>query len=175
MNRSSNPDLFRSARVACLLAVLLAGGASVSEAADPATNAPTVITSKRFTYETAKREAVFEQNVVVKDPRLTLHADRLHVKFNAKEEVETILATGTRVVVEQDGRKAGGRGLHYDLASGRMVLREQAWVQQGENLLRGDQITMWRDEERVVAEPNVEFTVRMGAGVSAPLPGVRKP
>ena len=140
-----------------------AAGASASgEASAPAT----VITSRRFTYETAKHEAVFEDKVVVRDARLALNADRLVVRFNAQEQVEQILATGTQVLVQQDERKAGGRSLQYDLTSGKMVLKDKAWVQQGPNMLRGDTITLWRDEERVQAEPNVEFTVRLGAGAA---------
>lgn len=139
----------------CLGAVLV-GGAPLLWAAD---EVETVITSKRFMYETREQTAVFEEDVVVEDPRMRLRADKMWVTFGETEDVKSIKAVGRAVTVQQDDRSAGARSLTYDVKTGKLLLQENAWVRQGGNTLRGDVITIWRDDERIVAEPNVQFRV----------------
>ena len=119
----------------------------------------TVITSKRFTYETAAQRALFEERVVVRDPRIEMKADTLWVHFGENEAVKRIKASGKEVIVQQADRSAGGKTLDYDIASGKLVLVGKAWVKQAGNTLRGDRITIWRDDQKIVAEPNVQFRV----------------
>lgn len=158
-----------------MLMASLACAASPDPHAAAAPGAQTVITSKRFEYATAKGEAVFEENVVVTDPRLSLKADKLWVFFDEDQQVRTIKATGQAIEVKQAERTAGGKNLVYDVKLGRLVLTDSAWVKQGENMLKGDRIELWRDEEKVVSLDNVSFKLTLNSTSAPPVVRPRSP
>ena len=61
------------------------------EASDDAT----VITADKLTFDYIKKFALFENNVVVNDPRLQLSANRLTIVFTEDGGAQTIKAEGT--------------------------------------------------------------------------------
>ena len=156
-----------------VLAAARVGGADSQPAAT--TGSQTVITSKRFEYANGKREAVFEENVVVTDPRLSMKADKMWVFFDEDQQVSTIKATGQAIEVKTADRTAGGRNMVYDVKLGRLVLTDNAWVKQGGNLLKGERIELWRDEERVVSQENVTFRMTLNSTSAPPVVRPRSP
>ena len=153
--------------------------ATPEDDAGAATGSPntndTVITSKNFEYDARENRAIFEGNVIVFDSRLSLRADKMWVLFTENHKVSEIRAIGKEVKLYQAERSAGCRQMEYDVAEGKMTLRQDAWVKQPDGVLRGSVIHMWRDDERITSESNVTFRVFLdseGEG-STLFPGVQ--
>lgn len=120
---------------------------------DPsASTGTTVITAHRLDFDNRQRIAVFEGNVVVEDDTLHLQSDKLTVTFDENEQPMRLEAVGN-VVIRQENRVARSESAVYDLAAGSMVLRGSAAVHRGHDLLEGDIITFWRDQDRIEVRP----------------------
>lgn len=113
----------------------------------------TVITSRRLSLDQETRKAVFEENVVVVDGDLTIRADKMTVFLNASNTVETICAEG-HIHATQSNRVAIARRADYDSREGKLTLTGDPKLQQGRDILKGDTITFWVADRRVVCEPN---------------------
>jgi lipopolysaccharide transport protein LptA len=111
----------------------------------------TVITSDQLTYDSTKGFALFENNVVVSDPGMKMKTDRLTIHFAEKNDVKNIVAEGG-VVMSQGDRKAWAQKATYNVATGEIVLEGNPRVLRGKDLLIGDRITFWRDENRMRVE-----------------------
>jgi len=119
----------------------------------------TVITSEKLTFDYIKKFALFENNVVVNDPRLQLSANRLTIVFLEDGGAQTIKAEG-KVLLTQDDKKARADVATYDVVSGKIVLAGgPPQVMQGRNILEGEVITFWRDQQRVECKPRARLVV----------------
>lgn len=118
----------------------------------------TVITSESLVYDSENQSAVFETDVLVTDPDMKLQADKLMVKFDEDNQINYIQADGN-VYIEQADKKAWSESASYDLESGKVVLVGDPLIQQGRDMLQGDRITFWRDESRMVCEPNARLII----------------
>lgn len=100
--------------------VIKDGGAQVAEGA----KGPTVITCDgplNIDYE--KNVAYFSENVVAKDDRGTLTADKMEVHYDKTErQVSKIIATGNVVVENPDGNKTYSDNVVYLADEGRIIL-----------------------------------------------------
>ncbi len=138
------------------------GAASAATAAPPpqpsvmplATTGTTVITSRRLEFDNRKRQAVFEGNVLVQDATMRMRTDRLMVFFDEAEQPSRIEAAGS-VVIMQENRLARSQAAVYDIVAGTMVLTGSAEVRRGRDLLKGDTITFWRDQDRIEVVPGM--------------------
>ncbi len=117
------------------------------------TNA-TVITSKRLTFDYAERKAVFEENVKVVDPSVTITADQITVTFGADNQPETVMAAG-HVRVEQTDRWATCQRAVYSVKSGLLVLTGRPKLVRGQDVLQGSRIIFYRYEEKAKCEDAV--------------------
>lgn len=118
----------------------------------------TVITATRLTYDQMKRYALFEEHVVVVDPRLKLTADRLIVHFDETSKAKSIEAVG-KVVITQDDTKAWAGRAMYDVASGKIFMEKNPKIQRGHDVLAGDTITFWRDSNKMICEPQARLVI----------------
>ena len=119
----------------------------------------TVITADKLTFDYLQKFALFENNVLVNDPRLQLSANRLTVIFTEDGGAQTIKAEG-KVLLTQGDKKARSDVATYDVASGRIVLAGgPPQVMQGRNILEGEVITFWRDQQRVECKPRARLVV----------------
>ncbi len=144
----------------CRLAlVLLAALPAVCQAAgdDRPTNA-TVITSTRLSFDQQQRTAVFEDQVEVRDRDVNIRADRLTVQFTADHKVDRIEADG-RVVIVRDDVRATGAHARYDMRDGKLQLTGNPRLQRGQDVLTGDTITLWRESQRILCEPNARLVI----------------
>lgn len=116
----------------------------------------TVITSDRLVYEGQKGYALFERNVVVSDPQMKMKTDKLTIFFEGSNEVKTILAEG-RVIMSQADKMAWAGRATYDVASGKIVLEESPRVMRGRDMMLGERITFWRDQNKVECWPNARL------------------
>ncbi len=159
------------AALALGVAALLFLGAGAGRAEDAAeapeaeaaeTNS-TVITSARLIYDQQKQTAVFEDQVVVTDPRVTITADKLTVLFTQDQKVSVLEAEGS-VVIREGDKNAAGEKARYEVAEGKFVLTGRPQVQNGRDLLSADTITFWRNSNRIQGEPNVRLVIRSEQG-----------
>ena len=125
------------------------------EASDDAT----VITADKLTFDYIKKFALFENNVVVNDPRMQMSASRLTIVFDEDGGAQTIKAEG-KVLLTQEDKKARADVATYDVVSGRIVLAGgPPQVMQGRNILEGEVITFWRDEQRLECKPRARLVI----------------
>ena len=162
MNRMTR--LGQAIAVVCLLsaAAVAAGPEGTEHSAEKlakasfgaaGTNA-TVITAKRLTFDYADRKAVFDENVKVVDPAVTLTADQITVIFGADNQPETVMAAG-RVRVEQTDRWATCQRAVYSVKSGLLVLTGHPKLVRGQDVLQGSRIIFYRYEEKAKCEDAV--------------------
>jgi len=119
----------------------------------------TVVTADKLTFDYIKKFALFEGRVLVNDPRLQLSSDRLTIVFTEDGGAQTIKAEG-KVLLTQGDKKARSDVATYDVPSGKIVLAGgPPQVMQGRNILEGEVITFWRDEQRLECKPKARLVV----------------
>ena len=119
----------------------------------------TVVTADKLTFDYIKKFALFEGRVQVNDPRLQLSSDRLTIVFTEDGGAQTIKAEG-KVLLTQGDKKARSDVATYDVVSGKIVLAGgPPQVMQGRNILEGEVITFWRDEQRLECKPKARLVV----------------
>ncbi len=124
-----------------------------------ASSEATVVTADKLTFDYIKKFALFENNVLVNDPRLQLSANRLTIIFTEDGGAQTIKAEGN-VLLTQGEKKARSDVLTYDVASGKIVLAGgPPQVMQGRNILEGEVIIFWRDEQKLECKPRARLVV----------------
>lgn len=141
------------------LALGLAACASFAQSADNEDFSDiTVITSDKLTFDAGEQYALFEKNVVVTDPDMNITSEKLTVHFTEENKVKTIIAEGS-VVMKQADKTAWAERASYFVDSGKIVLNGTPRVQRGVDVLEGGAITFWRDDNRMVCEPNARLLI----------------
>ncbi len=162
------------------LACVLAQGAAAQEAAPAAAavsindelgaleqaGGVTIITSDKLTFDYNKRYALFEGNVVVTDPKMKLNGRVLTVRFDQKNEVESIIAKGDVRIQMQDKHSESALAT-YDVALGKITLEGNPRVMRGRDILEGDRIVFWRNENKMVCEPRARLIIFPDEGSNA--------
>ena len=118
----------------------------------------TVVTADKLTFDYNDNFAVFENNVVVTDPELTLKSDLLTVLFDDGGQAKTIKAEG-HVRIKQDDKFATSEEATYDVATGKIVLEKNPRVRRGRDVLEAITITFWRDQNKMICEPQAKLTI----------------
>ena len=118
----------------------------------------TVVTANRLVFDYSKQYALFEGDVVVVDPDMKMSADSLIIKFDAESDVQSIVAKNN-VVIEQEDKRAESGVAAYDVSTGKVVLEDNPLVRRGKDILTGDTITFWRDENKMVCEPRARLII----------------
>jgi lipopolysaccharide export system protein LptA len=144
------------AGAAALLVVLppalRAGAAEDQEAVRPVElgRRPIEITADRLNADSATDSVTFEGNVVAIQADVTLHADRLRAEYSrAARTVDQITAEGNVRVVQAGKEARAARAVFYNQEQ-RIVLTGGAELEQGENTLKGDTVTIYLRENRSV-------------------------
>lgn len=154
---------WRSGCVACGCVVwALATGATLADELDADftidPELATVITSERLTFDQSEQYALFEENVIVRDPGLRMRADRLTVFFDEANQAERIEAVG-RVIIQREETTAWAGKASYDVESGRIFMEDQPRIRRGRDVLEGDTITFWRDTNKMICEPRARLVL----------------
>lgn len=118
-----------------------------------ASRAPIDITSDTVEADQKRNTATFKGNVVAKQEDVTLYANTLVVIYDPDtKKLKQIVATGNVKVVQLD-RRATGQKATFDQDTNKVVLDGDAVVREGTNVIRGERITFYVEEERSVVEP----------------------
>jgi lipopolysaccharide export system protein LptA len=116
-----------------------------------ASRAPIDITSDMV--EADQKRVTFKGNVVAKQEDVTLYANMLVIIYDQEtKRLKEIVATGNVKVVQLD-RRATGQKVTFDQDQNKVTLDGDAVVREGTNVIRGERITFYVDEERSVVEP----------------------
>jgi lipopolysaccharide export system protein LptA len=119
----------------------------------------TVVTSTRLSFDQQKRQAVFEEHVVVVDGDLKITADRLTVFFTEDNKVDRIEGQGRVTITRQDLNATSERAT-YDVKESKVQLTGNPQIHRDQDILTGETITLWRNSKRILCEPNARLVIR---------------
>jgi lipopolysaccharide export system protein LptA len=117
-----------------------------------ASRAPIDITSDTVEADQKTNRVTFKGNVVAKQEDTTLYANTLTITYDPNmKKLKEIVAVGNVKVVQWD-RRATGQKATFDQEKNKVVLDGDAVVREGTNVIRGERIIFYVDEERSVVE-----------------------
>ena len=115
--------------------------------------APIDIVSDTVEAEQKRNKVTFKGNVVAKQEDVTLYANTLVMIYDPDtKKLKEIIAIGNVKVVQLD-RRATGQKATFDQDKNKVILDGDAVVREGTNVIRGERITFYVEEERSVVEP----------------------
>jgi len=118
-----------------------------------ASRAPIDIDSDRLEADQKKNTITYKGNVVAKQEDVTLYANTLVILYDPDtKKLKEIIATGNVKVVQLD-RRATGQKATFDQEKNKVILDGDAVVREGTNVIRGERIIFYVEEERSVVEP----------------------
>jgi lipopolysaccharide transport protein LptA len=154
------PFAFISNIQADALGSLLSPGSSTDS--QKAEKGPTVITSQTMDIDMKSNIITLTGNVFVNDPKATINSDQMIVYIDKKtKKAKTIVAIGNVVIVQKISkseekakgvRKSTAGRANYNVNTGVIVLTEHPVIFQGGSYIKGKQITIWRNSDRMKVE-----------------------
>jgi lipopolysaccharide export system protein LptA len=117
--------------------------------------ARTPIDIQSDTVEASQKQnmVTFKGNVVAKQEDITLYANMVVVYYSPDtKKLSQILATGN-VRITQLERRATGQKAIFQQDENKVILEGDAVLREGENVIRGERVIYYVDEERSVIEP----------------------
>lgn len=159
--RAARPGAGRVARAGAVLGLVVAGLLALAPggtgAAEPKGGVsekqgvlPIEITADRLFADSGKETVTFEGNVVATQGEVTLFSDRLFAEYSgAGKTIEMVTAEGNVRVLHVGKEARAARAVLYNLEQ-RIVLSGGADLVQGENILKGDTVTIYLRENRSV-------------------------
>lgn len=116
------------------------------------TGVETVITSDTLLFDYQQRMCVFEGNVIVKDPRVRIESQKLHVFFDASNQVESVVATEAVKVTQADRKATCGRAV-YTASNGAIVMTQNPKLVRSRDTLQGEEIRIFVNTEKATSTP----------------------
>jgi lipopolysaccharide export system protein LptA len=114
--------------------------------------APIDITSDTVEADQKTNTVTFKGNVIAKQEDTTLYANTLVITYDANtKKLKEIVAVGNVKVVQLE-KRATGQKVTFEQDKNKMVLDGEAVAREGANVIRGERITYYVDEERSVVE-----------------------
>ncbi len=128
-------------------------GKTIPEAAGLSAQ-PLRITSQQLEADNKNQVIIFTGNIVARQGDLVIHADAARVNYEKREEgneVREIEATGN-VKIHQGDRVATGQRAQFLNREQKIILTGQPRVWQGKDMVSGDKITVFLEEDRSFVE-----------------------
>ncbi len=148
----------------CILILMLFAQAVVAYAGDTSDRkgTPIRIQASRLDSYNEEKKIIFSGDVVAKKAEMTIYADQMTVYYRKTEgkdagqggdaeEVEKIFAKG-HVRIVKNNRTATGDDAVYYSAEQNVILTGNPRVWEGNNMVKGDKITIFLDEDRSIVE-----------------------
>lgn len=123
------------------------------------TSLPVEIQSQQLEMLQQENKSIFSGDVIVTQGDMTLSADQLIVFFIEDNQIERLEANG-KVRFSQLDRVATSEKAVYRQSEGILLLLGNARVQQGKNLVSGDEITFYVVENRSVVKGSSQKRVK---------------
>ena len=115
---------------------------------------PLRISSQALEADNKNMVILFTGNVVAKQGELTIHADKAQVVYEKKEggnEIREIVASGNVKIYEGDRLATGGKAVLNNREQ-KIILTEQPKVWQGKDMVSGERITVFLNEDKSIVE-----------------------
>ncbi len=114
--------------------------------------APIDIASDSVEANQKQNSVTFKGNVVAKQEEMTLYTNTLVITYDSDtKKIKEIVAIGNVKIVQLDRRATSQKAMfHQD--ENKVVLEGEAVVREGENIIRGERVIFYVDEERSVVE-----------------------
>jgi lipopolysaccharide export system protein LptA len=134
-----------------LCAILMPNSGALAAPERPAQErGPVKVTADRLEADDKAQVLVFSGNAVAVQGDVTLHGDRLTVKYSGTQrDIQEVIAEGS-VRIEQGKRVATGAKAVLFRAEDRIVLTGSPKVSEGENFVQGEQIILYLNDQRSV-------------------------
>ena len=118
-----------------------------------ASRAPIDIASDTLEWDGKQNTAIYKGNVVAKQEDTTLYANTLTIVYDPDtKKLKEIIAVGNVKVVQLE-KRATSQKATFDQDKNKVILDGQAVAREGTNVIRGERITYYVEEERSVVEP----------------------
>ena len=118
-----------------------------------ASRAPIDIASDTLEWDGKQSTATYKGNVVAKQEDTTLYANTLIIIYDQEtKKVKEIIAIGNVKVVQLE-KRATSQKATFDQDKNKVILDGEAVAREGANVIRGERITYYVEEERSVVEP----------------------
>ena len=135
-----------------IAALCLLVPASASVALETGDREPMVVTSARMEADELGNRVTFIGDVILKKEAMTLTSDHLVVFYDpASKGVREIEALGN-VVVRKEGRIAHANKAIYYSKDEKIILTGEARINENENQLGGERITLFMRDDRSIVE-----------------------
>jgi len=115
---------------------------------------PIEITSDALEANQKENVVTFSGNVIAKQEEMTIHTNKLVVSYDPEtKKISEIQALGNVKVVMGDRRATGQKAVFYQNEN-KLILEGDAVIREGDNVIRGERVIYYMDEERSVVEPS---------------------
>jgi len=136
----------------CISAVLLLTPLSVFAASvDSSRNrGPVEVSADQLEVDDQAQTLVFSGNAVATQDDVTIHGDRLTVKYTGeKRDIEQVIAEGSVRIVQETRVATGEKAILYQVEE-RIVLTGSPKVSDGDDFVQGQEITIFLNDRRSV-------------------------
>jgi lipopolysaccharide export system protein LptA len=126
----------------------------VTVAAAPVTasdnRGPIHVVSDRLEADDEAQIVIFSGNAVATQDDVTIHADRLTIRYTGeKREIVQVVADGHVRILQQEKVATGAKAVYYNQDE-RVVMTGSPKVTEGDNSVEGQEITLYLKENRSV-------------------------
>jgi len=117
-----------------------------------ASNAPIDILSDTVEANQKQNTITFKGNVIAKQEDITLYAHTLVITYDPDtKKIKEVMAVGNVKIVQLD-RRATGQKATFRQDESKVILDGEAVVREGENVIRGERVIYYVDQERSIVE-----------------------
>jgi len=127
-------------------------------ASAPGLREKTVITSDSLEFDYGRSIAHFLGNVVVVDPRVTIHCEELQVEFAEDNSVDTVVAK-RNVRIEQEDKLGTCDQAVYTAAAGSIVMTGKARLKRGRDIVLSKEIKIFVNSEKIQSDKRSKLVI----------------
>src|SRR3989344_6682738 len=124
------------------------------------TDQPITITSNNMEARKKENLVIFRGDVVAQQKDYTLYSRELHVYYADGQEIKEMIATGDVRIVQAD-KVATGEKAVYTKVNRAVVLTGNPQVEQDCDVVKGEKIIMYLDEDKSVVEGSSDNRVKV--------------
>ena len=131
---------------------------------------PTIIKSNSLSVNSDKQVFQYLGNVEVKKGDMTLTAEKLDGTYDQNNQIKTLVARNNVVITKGDSIRATSKTATYEKSTDTMVLTDSPEIHQNDSILTADIIKIFLQENRSVAEGQVNMKLIKPKAMPSPAP-----
>jgi lipopolysaccharide transport protein LptA len=131
---------------------------------------PTFIKSNSLSVNSDKHVFQYLGNVEVKKGDMTLTSETLDGAYDENNQIKTLVARNNVVITKGDSIRATSKTATYEKSTDTMVLTDSPEIHQNDSILTADIIKIFLQENRSVAEGQVNMKLVKPKAIPSPSP-----